>query len=238
MNNTLQALNQGIPTEAMLRSVFLRQGAGAPASGKSVQVTFQFIQVKKAKRASGSKLVALAQRGNSGETIKVTALFSFNLDVARGIGENLGFTITDDQVIASIGERVEIANYLNSPVINASEVFSGVEVEINLVQSLYQNPYNTNQDVQRNPSTGEPAMFLFTATGDSFPYYQHTEVVEKGTAVDIFMVDHDEAAKEGRALPSFTNNILQQQAREAARQAATVSGVGEYGMYEEEDQHL
>ena len=122
----------------------------------SSQIGVQF-QQEIPSPSSANILVTMAQGIRPVQ--KVTAIHSFNSEVAQAF---LG---------SSEGDFLESTPKL------ASELFQGMEVNIQVTENFTPNPYSSSHEPKINPGTGEVVTGYDETTGKNMPVYRHTELV-------------------------------------------------------------
>lgn len=149
------------------------------------QVTVQFIQQVE-RPGDTSSLVAIAQGSTNKQT--VTALFSFNADVAQAhLGSTEGSFVEEGQPIF------------------ASSIW-GQEVNIQVTENFTPNPYSKSHEPKINPGTGEVVTAYNGETGQDDPVYRHTELVA-GPASHKFMAPREDVNAMNATLGSVPTGL-------------------------------
>lgn len=138
-----------------------------------------------------SLLIGLEQGSESlGNTTRVTAIRSFNLDQASNY---LGSREGD----ATMGSDVMFANDLYQSL----GLPANIDLAIQVTENFTKNPKATSQTPKINPSTGEVVVATNPQTNTQMPVYRHTEIVTKETCNHTFI------ASEAAVTPASVNAI-------------------------------
>lgn len=160
MNYSKEFTEQLEAGQVLLRKVWVNEN-----SSKN-QVSAQFIQrVAVPTEGTSNALIAIAQGGSQIEDPgfnKVTAIFSFNGDVAEKLGLKPGDYFGDSNVKT------------------AREIF-GTAVTIKVTENTAKNPLSTSQTPKINPTTGE------VLKSNGMDIYRHTELVEGEVAINTWL---------------------------------------------------
>ncbi len=171
-------LAQDVPSECFITGAFVRTSA----NGNTDQVSVQFKQAiaREARAGSNNALLSLAQ----GSTIRNnTTIASTNFSFSRAQFMKL---IAPAMGVTELPEATNETQWIHQNLELSAKELLGMDVNIEITESPYANPFAPNQTMQTNPSKGTVVVPL-DANGDVLideatqqevhGFYRHTELV-------------------------------------------------------------